>query len=396
MDLLLDMKTIFITLVAGHIFTVILISAYWRDHKKDSLLSFFFLAKCVQAVAWFFLTLRNGIPDIFSISFANSLLFLGSSLECIAILKLIKVYNSVLKKVYILLTSLNIIGFHTILFFFNEESLRVAFASFGTAMVIIPPVSYLIRKKSMSFLMNIIGFLYLLVLISLTGRAVVAINSNYTMGLFTPGIVQTLSFLSLYLVMILGNTGFILLLKERSDNELVKMATFDDLTHTLNRRTFIGQTTELIKSCAKDGKPISMLLFDIDHFKGINDRFGHEVGDRVLQDLSLQISSQLGNNGLFGRYGGDEFAIFLPETCEVESTKFAKNMRLSIEAADNRGLPTCYTLSVGILTCIPEKQTEMKNLYIICDNALYKAKKKGRDCYVRGYVQGFLPEFSKL
>ncbi|UTW70319.1 GGDEF domain-containing protein [Anaerobacillus sp. HL2] len=81
------------------------------------------------------------------------------------------------------------------------------------------------------------------------------------------GIFQTFSFLSLYLVMILANTGFILLLKEETDLELVRMASMDDLTNTLNRRTFNARTKVILTSCSKENKPISFILLDVDNFK---------------------------------------------------------------------------------------------------------------------------------
>lgn len=386
LNFLLDMKTIFLILVVGHIFTVLLISAYWKGNKKDSIFNSFFLAKGVQALAWFFLTFRNGIPDLFSISFANSLLFVGASLECLALLKLNETYNKRVKKLYIFLTLFNIIVFHLILFFFNYESYRVAFASFGTAIVIILPVYYFLQKKETSFLKYVIGLLYLFVIISLLGRGVAALLSNYTMGLFTANFIQTLSFIALFLVMLLGNIGFILLLKERTDHELVKMASCDDLTQALNRRTFIANAVDLIERNRKEGLPVSMLLFDIDRFKGINDKYGHEIGDRVLQDVSNQINHLLGMNGLFGRYGGDEFAIFLPSFDDEQSSQFAERIKQEICRAKHRNLPTFYTLSIGVVTVIPTSDTDMKCLYIACDEALYKAKKKGRDRFERGYL----------
>ncbi|MFC0477578.1 hypothetical protein ACFFHF_20510 [Robertmurraya beringensis] len=90
----LDMKTIFVILVTGHVFTVFLISAYWRDHRTDKTVTTFFLAKCVQALAWTLLTLRGGISDLFTISVANTLLFLGTSFEMIAILRLLNVFTN--------------------------------------------------------------------------------------------------------------------------------------------------------------------------------------------------------------------------------------------------------------------------------------------------------------
>ncbi len=383
MGLLLDMKTIFITLVFGHLFTVLLISAYWKNYQKDSTFNTFFLAKCVQAVAWLFLALRGGIPDVLTISLANSLLFLGASLECIAVLKLQQAFPQKIKKFYIIITLFNIVGFHLVILFYNIESARIAFSSIGTALVVMTPTYHMIRKKTSSKLVKIMGFLYLLVCMSLTARGITALLSNQEMGLFTESVSQTISFLTLFLVMIMGNTGFVLLLKEKADQELVYLATIDELTGILNRRTFLSQSNQCLSVCAKKGLPISLLLFDVDHFKGINDTYGHAVGDRVLRDLSDKIAHYLRKEDLFGRYGGDEFAILLPEVNEKDSAKFAEMIRQLIDQATNQEIPVRYTLSLGLLTIIPDQNTEWDTLYILCDKALYEAKNKGRNQVVQ-------------
>ncbi|MGO4890595.1 diguanylate cyclase [Anaerobacillus sp. MEB173] len=383
MELLLDMKTIFIILFVGHVFSLILISAYWREHKKDQILNYFFVAKCLQAIAWIFLTLRGGIPDVFTISLANTALFLGLSFETMALLKLRQAFTNKIKKFYLFITIFNIAGFHMIILMHNVESFRVAFASIMSAVVIIIPAYRFITERKSSLLSKMMGYLYLLVILSLTSRGVAALITNQTMGLFTPGLIQSFSFLTLFLVMFLGNMGFIFLLKEKTDEELVRIASYDDLTNTLNRRTFIERATQIIYECKKQKKPVSFLLFDIDFFKKINDKNGHDIGDKVLIDLSERIHQELRSNDLFGRYGGDEFAILLPEMEEGESTDFAERIRKEIEVAKFTGLPLNYTLSFGVVTVIPEENTNIDSLYVTCDKALYLAKQRGRNCVCR-------------
>lgn len=384
MNLLLDMRTIFITLVTGHIFTLILISAYWRNHNRDYTLNTFFTAKCFQASAWLLLTLRGGIPDIFSISIANTLLFLGSSFETIAILKFMKKFDQTAKKFYIILTVLAIAGFHFIILLDNHENLRIFYASIGTAAFIVLPVYHLLKEKNSTLLMKIMGYLYILVMISLISRGIVSITTSNTMGLFTPGLIQTISFLSVYLVMILGNTGFILILKEQTDEELVHMAFYDELTQTLNRRTFVSRGKQRLQKCLKENKSLTFVLFDIDHFKKFNDQYGHDVGDKILRDLSDRINGYIGSNQLFGRYGGDEFAMLLTDMDMQESIEYLERIREVISESNIPNVQNKYTLSIGVIPLIPDADTLWEDVYISCDRALYQAKNNGRNCIFCG------------
>ncbi|MCM3602977.1 GGDEF domain-containing protein [Robertmurraya korlensis] len=380
------MKTIFVILVTGHVFTVFLISAYWRDHRTDKTVTTFFLAKCVQALSWTLLTLRGGISDVFTISVANTLLFLGTSFEMMAILRLLNVLTKRIKIAYLIMTFINIVAFHLAILFLNLESNRIAVASFGTAMLMILPVYHLVFKHKPSRLRRILGMFYLFLALALCGRGIVTLVSAHTWSFFTPGFFQTLSFIGLYLVMLIGNTGFILILKEQADQELIRLASYDDLTGALNRRVFFSEAKKCLSACSKNKQPISLILFDIDYFKKINDRYGHDVGDHVLREFSQKIQKYISKGHYFSRFGGDEFAILLPETDEEQSMKLAQEICKAIEMESLTEGGLSYTVSMGILTIIPTVETELETMYVACDRALYEAKRNGRNGVSRGFL----------
>jgi len=218
-------------------------------------------------------------------------------------------------------------------------------------------------------------------------RGVAALlSSTDSVSLYTPGAYQLFSLLSIYLVTNLVNLGFVLLIKEKADHELIRLASYDDLTGTLNRRTFTEKAKKYLTDYSKKGQPLSYLLFDIDNFKTINDTYGHHVGDQVLQDLTTRIKQHLGKEDLFVRYGGDEFGILIPGKDETDSSEIAEQIIQTLNGAISRSLPVTYTISLGVLTVIPDQHMQLETLYTTCDKALYNAKNNGRNGVFRGQI----------
>ncbi|WP_433944560.1 GGDEF domain-containing protein [Paenibacillus sp. SN-8-1] len=375
----LDMITVFISIVIGNLFTVILVSAYRHKHMKDIAVNWFFVSRCLQSLAWGTLIFRDILPGGVSILLMNSILFLGYEFETIALIRVQGAFTRKVKKFYFWLTVLFIAGFTGIYYFYNYENVRIVYASLFTAALIVYPVYGMITKRSASTLMRVMGWFYGIVGLSLVGRAMMTIDAFGMMSLFYPGFYQNLQFISMYFIMILGNTGFILLSKERADDSLIRLASYDDLTEVLNRRTFIQQAESEIKQLAGKGQPVSFILFDIDEYKTINDTYGHDVGDQVLKHMSKLVQDNLGIKGFLGRYGGDEFAILLPGHQEIEAENIAEQLRTSISGARATGFSLQFTVSMGLVTVLATQDTRVSRLYQLSDQALYEAKRGGRN-----------------
>lgn len=176
-----------------------------------------------------------------------------------------------------------------------------------------------------------------------------------------------------------------LLYREESFTELERVATYDVLTGILNRRSFVQRVRPLIAASAMKKLPYSFLLLDVDHFKRINDIYGHNTGDHVLKDLAHKIKQQLGNGDLFGRFGGEEFTVLLHRADEQNSDMIAERMRTAVTGAIIHGVPLHYTISIGVITVDSGERYSLSTLYKLSDIALYQAKKKGRNCVVRSY-----------
>jgi diguanylate cyclase (GGDEF)-like protein len=176
--------------------------------------------------------------------------------------------------------------------------------------------------------------------------------------------------------------AFILLAmaKERTELRHKAAALIDPLTGIPNRRAFLEEITALSERHKHNPRPVAVLLADLDHFKSINDRFGHAVGDRVLQIFAESAGAKLGPNDLIGRLGGEEFALVLCDANVDRGLSVADGIRLSFEdaASEIGGEAIGGTVSLGMV--IAENGLfDVPALLAQADEALYAAKENGRN-----------------
>lgn len=169
--------------------------------------------------------------------------------------------------------------------------------------------------------------------------------------------------------------------RKNLERELQRLATTDMLTGMANRRAFL-ETAETAYHCARaNGDTLTLLMLDLDHFKTINDRFGHLEGDRVLAEFARTIKSHLRASDTVGRLGGEEFGLLLPLTGTAESTEVAARILDAIRAlelVDANGQSYRITTSMGAGTLHPSDRS-LRDLLDRADQALYLAKRRGRD-----------------
>jgi diguanylate cyclase (GGDEF)-like protein len=150
----------------------------------------------------------------------------------------------------------------------------------------------------------------------------------------------------------------------------------DHVTQLLNREAFDAALDRRISDCAKSGQPISLIMGDVDHFKKVNDTYGHPAGDTVLVEISARLKAVLHGKAPVYRYGGEEIAVILPNRTAEEALAAAERCRREIEK--NQIGAIAVTMSFGV-ACIPGHASDAAGLIASADKALYEAKEYGRN-----------------
>jgi diguanylate cyclase (GGDEF)-like protein len=168
---------------------------------------------------------------------------------------------------------------------------------------------------------------------------------------------------------------------EKARGKAEMLSQTDPLTETFNRRHFFSLTEKELERNARNRHCIAAIMLDIDHFKNVNDTHGHRVGDMVLQEIAGQIRSNVRSIDITCRYGGEEFAILLPETDHIEAESVACRLKQGIEAMrifSGREFIS-VTASIGVAALPEGDHVEADVLLEMADLALYEAKKSGRN-----------------
>jgi len=249
-----------------------------------------------------------------------------------------------------------------------------------------------IRPEHPSSVAGITAFLAILSLISLRTRDFCAMAAAPTIlyvacaALRLPPL-EAVNAVMMYLVGLV--IAFVMLLAARDfrrrslalELELVRISRHDSLTGVFNR----GYITELalreLELARRHQRPLAVAMLDIDHFKSINDTHGHDVGDQVIQELARVCKAKLRSTDYFGRFGGEEFIVVMPETGKAEALEAAERLRSFIEqttvAAESRDVK--FTASIGVAVLPAGSTEDWQALLKRADVALYKGKQMGRN-----------------
>jgi diguanylate cyclase (GGDEF)-like protein len=371
----IDVRTTMLLLVLGNVFMVGLLLAYRSQQKVPGI----YLAACIaQALGWTCLWHRTMLPMSVWYLLGNGLLFGGWILEVVAMLSIDR-RSRQLEQAYGLLGAL--IFAMLVRNWWVDAPLNTLNLHGGlhTIAIFTWPAVFFLRKQDASIFQRVIGSCYALFCCASAWRVAYTLTLTEQTSFMSPSAVHSLLFIALFALLIFSNVGYVLLLKEKADRELVRAATTDALTHVLNRSAFFSHAELAMNLAIRKKIPCSFLMIDIDHFKKINDTYGHPVGDIVLSGFAALLTQNLRPQDVLGRIGGEEFAVFLMCAAQ-EAVDVAERIRRQTLDQTLESLPQLrYSISIGGFSDVPRSISDMEVMRRRADAQFYRAKNAGRN-----------------
>lgn len=393
--LFLDMESLFAALFWGNAASFLFLCLYYRNSVKKGpanerrIVSCLIAARLLHAAYYFVASGRDILPDWLSVNVGNTALFIGFFFEAHAIFKIIKGDGKLTDRLLLAMLAVSIIAFNLIEYLMPTSGLRITVASICVVAIMAFPCVRMLCSRDSSGFTKSTALLYCVFLLLLLPRAWYCLH-NQDVGILTTNAVQSLTFLSLLLQLILGLPAYIMIIKEYTDDALVLMATTDKLTGATNRHAFQDAAAAMVENCKRYRGPLSLLFIDIDHFKQVNDQYGHAFGDAVLAMLASIIDRCLRGSDLSCRYGGEEFVVLLSGSDFAAAQAVAGRIMDQVRQAGFEEHPDFqFTISVGVASGVPAQHHQLEDIITAADKAMYKAKHQGRNRVVAaGFAEG--------
>jgi diguanylate cyclase (GGDEF)-like protein len=371
-----DVRTMLIVMLMSN---ALMAAALWfafAGHLRDGLANWT-RSLWAQALAWLLFALRGSIPDVLAAGLGNGMLALGWSLQFAAVLEFqqrrLTRWLPWAPPVVVFLLFVALTG---------HPQLRLAAGSLLYALMCAAIAILVVHRPPQA---GFRAYRLLFASYAMAGAVLLArgIGAGLTPAEFTspasPDPYQTLLYLVAYVLVIAGSLGFLLMQKERADEETRRLATTDPLTGVFNRRTFIELAERELARSRRDATSLSLMILDLDHFKQVNDTYGHLVGDDVLVAFTSLIRDRARRGDLVVRYGGEEFCVLLPATSLPAAVALAERIRAATAATALTAHPMKITVSVGVTAYAGGPGVTLETLLARADEALYRAKHEGRN-----------------
>jgi diguanylate cyclase (GGDEF)-like protein len=370
----LAMVAVFVTTILG-----VLLLLAWRREQNSSALLWWGASYLLGATSLALLSARGAIPDVLSIQIANTTLLLGYAF----LLAGARAFNGretpataflIAPLIWLVAMQVPVIA--------ADINLRIIIVT-SCQWTILALIGYEFWRERAEPLLSRWPTLIVLAthMFALSLRLPVVSLTPLTS---TEDFFRSPSFAVMTFATVLYTITLAFLLlsmaKERGELRHKTAALIDPLTGLANRRAFLSNADEFMAASVERSEPLTVMLADLDRFKAVNDRFGHAIGDRVLQVFAETVTGSLRATDLSGRLGGEEFAFLLPASGIADATRLADRIRLQFAEAARTvaGETVGSTVSVGVATsCDPAMH--ISELMVAADRALYRAKAEGRN-----------------
>lgn len=379
----MDTKTLMLANMVGNIAVVFFMLAYNRNHL-NKVNREHFISQVMFAIAFIFFNASYfwmGF-DALSTILGNIGMIYGSAFIMISVIRFCEHMSPSLKiKILMVSTVLAILStaFRIIP---NFSNLRIGIVTLTIAVYLTVSSIYLLKNKKKSHLQSVVAYAFIFVALTHYYRTWEAFDFSRIYTLETPQLGNSLAMIGMYIYLIISGSGVIMVSKEASDEKLYRAATYDGLTGCLNRQSIVTMAQNIIDNNQSTDQVIALVMVDIDHFKSLNDDFGHDVGDEMLIRFTKTIMDNMKPEDLLGRYGGDEFILLMrDESCEKIQSR-CEAMRYAIEISGDESI--YYTATFGVACLTSDIKFNFDHFAKVADHALYKAKTKSRNAV---YVQ---------
>jgi diguanylate cyclase (GGDEF)-like protein len=381
---LLDTYTVYFLTLLGNLVMFLMLVIFVKTTSFEGLMQHYIYGKLLQTVGAALGLFRGLVPVDFSIIMGNSLIFIGVALEIYSIVHIDRVPLKSVTKRWIQVVAVIILGFTLLYLAGVNMGVRVFVCAMILALYSLTAAAGLFFRSDATKLRKILALFFVILAAYQVIRALDGLLRGESYTLFTASLLQTISFISIYIHMLVSTMAYLLMTREVIDIKLKEAATKDYLTGIYNRMHFMQLSEKLFSLMIRQQKPATIFMIDFDYFKVINDTYGHTVGDKVLAHFSRETQGIIGTENLLGRYGGEEFIIFAPNTTTEDALILGQKIKakLALIFANDVTIPK-YTVSIGTATMVPVILTDMDNLIKQADQALLQAKRNGRDQIVQ-------------
>lgn len=375
----LDISTVLVLFILNNLLIASLLAVSFRGRRTPTT-DMWIISLVMQTVAWTLFAARGRIPDPISIVAAAGMLSLSYAILTDAFCEF---FEFPVRRHWIYLPV-----FFTLAAFWwnldNQANRNIASGLIFGAQMLATAAMILTRQDKMRALRIFIGTCAVITAAMFFTRAAITFHDPAAIpAVNVNSRFQTWSFLLGDAARLAFSFGFLLLLEARRSDDLTRLAALDPLTEAYNRRTFTELAERELARARRYRQPLGLMIMDLDHFKQVNDTHGHLAGDAVLRQVKKIAECCLRQQDVFGRYGGEEFCVLVPDTDLSGTQTMAERLRQGIENCA-LSLPDKellrITASIGV-SAIPVGADEVKlnNLFEFADLALYEAKKQGRN-----------------